>query len=170
MRPESHSRPLRRANLLAFLLLLVGTFQMAGFLINSKALRGIGAVSMVSPFPKVFCSAPVHGEPGVALETFASEFVLQYDTQDGAARLAITPEVYSRLRGPYNRRNVYGAALAFGPCLPPELADAVLRYALVEPGTLCAELGLPEDADNFRVKIRGEANGIERHWEMHAKQ
>ena len=58
----------------------------------------------------------------------------------------MTPEVYARLAGPYNRRNAYGAAMAGGPALAadPSLRPmflAVSRYALCDPAPVLRELG-----------------------------
>lgn len=151
------TRTTRFANIAAVVLLLLGSFQMAGDLLGIRALRGIGAASAMSPYPKVFGSAPVWGEPGTELETFSATFELHYEHEGQSYILPITPAVYERVRGPYNRRNVYGAALAYGPCLPPELKQSILDYALAEPGTLRAELGLPAQATGLRVLVRGDA-------------
>ena len=73
------------------------------------------------------------------------------------AQLALTPEVYARLRGPYNRRNVYGAVLAYGPVLATDAAAAaavraVARYALCGDAPLLRELGIdPADVDGRRA-------------------
>jgi hypothetical protein len=56
--------------------------------------------------------------------------------------IELTPEVYARMRGPYNRRNVYGAALSYAPVIPPELRDPVLRHALCGEAPLLRELGI----------------------------
>jgi len=55
----------------------------------------------------------------------------------------MTPELYGRLRGPYNRRNVYGAVLAGGPVVPPPLREPVIQYALCDGAPLLRELGMP---------------------------
>ena len=96
----------RNANIAAVILTLLGCLQMAGHLAGSRVMRGAGAALVLAPFPKVF--ADVEG-----LETFASTFTLHWSDNQGDHALAITPELYSRLRGAYNRRNVYGAALSY---------------------------------------------------------
>src|SRR4029077_21073324 len=81
------------------------------------------------PAPKVFSA--VRG-----LETYSTRFALEWTEAGGANRtLELTPTIYQRLRGPYNRRNVYGAALAYGPVLVTDPAarpmfEAVLRRAV----------------------------------------
>ena len=70
--------------------------------------------------------------------------------------LLVTPEVYARLQGPYNRRNVYGAALSYGPVLPPELRDPVMRYAVCGDAPLLRELGIDPDDVRGPVRVRYE--------------
>src|SRR5438270_9821355 len=102
------------------LLLALGLLQMAGDVLRIPAIKGLGAATAAAPAPKVFSA--VRG-----LETYSTRFFLEWSGADGEAHsLELTPEVYSRLRGPYNRRNVYGAALAYGPVLPEELRGPVL--------------------------------------------
>jgi hypothetical protein len=130
-------------NKAAVFLVALGLLQMTGDLLErfvnqpfGRALRGVGAATTASPAPKVFSS--VEG-----LETFSTRFYLEWTDRDGSGHsLLVTPEVYARLRGPYNRRNVYGAALAYGPVLPPELRDPVMRYALCGDAPLLRELGV----------------------------
>lgn len=114
----------------AFLLIL-GLAQITGDLLGILPLKGIAAATVASPAPKVFSA--VRG-----LETYSTRFFIEWD--GGGAEL--TPEVYSRMRGPYNRRNVYGAALAYAPVIPPELRDPVMRRALCGDAPLLRELGL----------------------------
>ena len=163
---KNKSRSLRRANALSIALIAVGSLQMIGYLTGSKALRGIGAASAASPLPKVFGTAPVAGESGVELETFSSQFTLLYELHGETVEMPITPEIYSKVCGPYNRRNVYGAVLAYGPCLPPELVDQAMAYALEEPALLIAELKLPTAAKNFRVRVTGFAGDKNDHGEF----
>jgi hypothetical protein len=104
-----------------------------GDLTGFSELRGIAAATGASPAPKVFSS--VQG-----LETYSTRFYFEWP--DG--RVELTPELYSRVRGPYNRRNVYGAALAYAPILPGALRDPVMRHALCGRAPLLGELGLRE--------------------------
>lgn len=118
-------------------LLLVGSSQMVGDVASIPALKGLGAATALAPAPKVFTS--VRG-----FETFSNRFVLEASGQQW--------ELSGRLRGPYNRRNVYGAALAYGPVLPPAMRDPVLREALCGPHVM-KELGLP-------IAKAGERRGV----------
>jgi len=109
------------------LLLVIGLAQMAGDVFHIVALKAIAAATGASPAPKVFSA--VRG-----LETYSTRFFI--------ANVEITPEIYSRMRGPYNRRNAYGAALAYAPVIPVELRDPVMRYALCGDALLLKELGI----------------------------
>lgn len=91
-------------------LLAVGLLAMVGDVIGSDALYGLGLATGASPSPKVFTARE-------GLEGFSAAYTLRWDEVDGPRELALTPEVYGALKGPYNRRNVYGAALAGGPFL-----------------------------------------------------
>ena len=114
----------------AFLLVL-GLAQMTGDIAGFLPLKGIAAATGASPAPKVFSA--VQG-----LETYSTRFFLEWD----GTRTELTPELYSRVRGPYNRRNVYGAALAYAPVIPPALRDPVMRRALCGGAPLVREMGL----------------------------
>ena len=123
----------------ALALLLLGSTQMAGDLLGNRMLKGIGAASAMAPCPKVFCE--VRG-----LEGFASNFTLRLETSSGRIReVTITPELYARLRGPYNRRNAYGAAISFAPKLPESLWRSVYDYGWRKDGPLRREWGVPND-------------------------
>jgi len=131
---------------------------MLGYLTGSKVLRGIGAASVISPLPKVF--SDVDG-----LETFASKFTMEIETKSGQkVEKEITPELYVKLGGPYNRRNVYGAALSYAPRLPEPLWQSVYCYGMREGGPLRHEFNLPEDTVRVRVVIQTKTKGRSDSW------
>jgi len=138
---------------IAAFLLILGLLQMAGDLLHLPALKAEAAATAASPAPKVFSS--VRG-----LETFSTRFVISWTDRSGAVRSEmITPELYSGLRGPYNRRNVYGAVLAYGPVLASdphtrEMFDSVAAYALCGRAPLLRELGIPESQVAGGVRLR----------------
>jgi hypothetical protein len=128
-------------------LLIFSMIQMAGDLSGNRLLKGLGAASVAAPAPKVFCD--LNG-----FEPFASTFVVTLDGDDTIS-LPITPDLYARLKGPYNRRNVYGAAIAGAPLLPESMRQTVLAYAFAPDGPLGRELGVPKDS---RVTLRIHTN------------
>ena len=102
------------------------------------------------------------------LETFASAFAIEIEEPSGAIqRMTMTPAIYARLQGSYNRRNVYGAALAYATRLPEPLWQAVFCYALRPGGPLRAELGLtPDPAAKIHVTARTRTRGRDDAWKL----
>jgi len=92
-------------------LLGLGLLQMSGDVLGLPALKGLGVATAASPAPRLFSS--IRG-----LETYSTRFFLEWRTRDGATHsVLLTPQIYKRLQGAYNRRNAYGAVLAAGPVL-----------------------------------------------------
>ena len=136
-------------------LLLLGLAQMAGTLAHLPTLAGLAAATAASPAPKVFSS--VQG-----LETYSTRFYVEWRDRDGREHsIRLTPEHYARLRGPYNRRNAYGAVVAYGPLLArgartKAMMQSVARYALCGDAPLLRELGLDPDAMAGPARVRLE--------------
>lgn len=126
---------------------------MAGDLSGSEALSGFGRATAASPAPKVFSA--IRG-----YETYSTRFTLSWRTKAGAEReLELTPERYSRIRGPYNRRNVYGAVVAYAPVLASDrttepMVRSVARYAVTGAAPLLAELGADPTEVEGPVRLR----------------
>lgn len=138
----------------AAVLLVIGLLQMAGDVLHLPALKGLGAATAISPAPKVF--TVVRG-----MECYSTRFYLDWTDHRGIAReLPLTPELYARVAGPYNRRNVYGAVLAGGPVLATDEMLAAMfrdvsRYALCGQAPLLRELGI-DPSDVAALKVRYE--------------
>jgi hypothetical protein len=136
-------------------LLAVGLAQMIGDLAGIPALRGIAAATAASPAPKVFSSVS-------GLETYSSRFTIEWTDEQGREQdLAVTAERYAGVRGPYNRRNVYGAALAYAPVLAADprtrpAFEQVARYALCDRAPLLRELGVDAGAPRGARRVRIE--------------
>ncbi len=143
---------------LGFALLGLGLLQMAGDVLGVPALRGLGAATGASPAPKVFSASR-------GLETYSSRFFLEWtDAQGREQSKLLDSEMYAGVRGPYNRRNTYGAVLAYAPLLASDPAtqpmlESVSRYALCGEAPLLRELGLDpaEDRRNLRVRLAPRA-------------
>lgn len=123
------------------LLLALGLLQMAAELLHAPRVKAVAAATAASPAPKVFSS--VNG-----LETYSTAFFLEWTDRSGRFHsVAVTPERSSGLRGPYNRRNVYGAVLAYGPVMQTDpvlrpMFESVARYALCGKAPMLRELGV----------------------------
>jgi len=131
----------------AAVLLALGLLQMTGDLLGFPVLRAVGKASAAAPAPKVFCAVEGY-------EAYATQFSLEWvDRGGGTHTLPLTEDRVDRLRGPYNRRNVYGAALAYGPILPGRIRSSVLTYALTGDAPLLRELGVdPGDVRDVWVR------------------
>lgn len=142
-----------RAGRAALLLGCLGTVHIAADLAGLAPVSAVAAASGVAPAPKVFSS--VRG-----LETFSSRFFVEWTAPGGEERsVEVTPERAAGLAGPYNRRNVWGAALAYGPLLASDLHTrplfgAVLRAALCGEAPLLRELGIDASERVGPVRIR----------------
>lgn len=150
-------KPPRARIIASYVLVAVGLLQALGWATGSAALRGIGQMSAASPLPFVFSSFR-------GVETFAAEFEVELEKTDGTrVSYVITPELYSKLDGPYNRRNTYGAVLSYGPALdaPGErrLVESVLRYGLCNGGPLAWEFGEPENVVRVRALVHSKTRG-----------
>ena len=131
----------------AVLLTVLGLAQMLGDVAGLPALRGLALATTASPAPRVFSAVD-------GLETYSTRFFLEWSDRGGTLHsLELTPEVYARMRGPYNRRNVFGAVVAYGPVLVASDAmrpvyEAVASYALCGDAPLLRELGIePDDVE-----------------------
>lgn len=146
----------------ALALLAVGLAAMAGDAAGWAPLEGIALATMAAPLPKVFSAVDGY-------ETFAARFTLIARRPDGSrAVIELTPEVTRGLAGPYNRRNVYGAALAYAPRLPRSVWEAVFCHGLGPDGPLRAELGVPANADRVTVEIVARTRGSSDSWTLEA--
>lgn len=136
--------------------LFIGLTQMTGELLGSRVLKGFGAVTTIAPCPKVFCD--MNG-----FEPFAADFTITAG-EDEQISIPVTPALYSRMNGPYNRRNVYGAAIAAAPILPEPMRRHVLDYAFAPGGALRDELGIPQGAGPVGITVRDGTRGRSGLW------
>jgi hypothetical protein len=125
----------------AYALLALGLLQMASDALRLLPLKALALATAASPAPRVFST--VKGQ-----EPYSTRFSIEWTGRDGQQRVrAVTPEVYARLPGPYNRRNAYGAALAGGPMMAADarlrpLFEAVARFGLCDPAPVLRELDI----------------------------
>jgi hypothetical protein len=140
-----------KARITAALLIVIGSIHMAADIVGAERLEALANAAQASPAMKVFTSHEDY-------ETFSPRFEIRYVSIGGEQRtLELTPSTYAGLAGPYNRRNAYGAALAYAPVLieaprTRAIVPTVLRYGFCDPGPLVAELGLA-DFDDESVSV-----------------
>jgi hypothetical protein len=144
---------LKRTTLVAALLTALGLLQMAAEGAGLPALRGLAIATTASPAPRVFSAVD-------GLETYSTRFTVEWTDPEGRPHsLEITPEAYAGLRGPYNRRNAYGAVVAYGPILAAnpatrEMFESVARFALCGDAPLLRELGVDPSQVAGAARIR----------------
>jgi hypothetical protein len=140
---------------LAWLLVVIGCLGPFGYLIDSKPIKGLALAWMVSPIPIVFSDAN-------GFEAFAAKFEIELTLKDGSQSVRpISFKEASKLRGPYNRRNVFGAAIGYAPRLPLQMVVSVLRYGLCAGGPLVEEFELPSTIENVALVIHDGTKGRE---------
>jgi hypothetical protein len=144
---------------LYIVIIVIGSLQMIGYVTGIKAVRGLGAVTCSSPLPLVF--GEVKG-----VETYAADFYMRYTTAAGSdTMIHLTPEMYSQLKGPYNRRNVYGAAISYGPVLPERIWQPILQHGICDRSIL-NELGLDATGNNYSIFISTRTAGSDSTWTL----
>jgi sterol desaturase/sphingolipid hydroxylase (fatty acid hydroxylase superfamily) len=130
-----------------FFLVGLGLLQMIADFASLPQLKGLAMASGASPAPRVFCALD-------SLETFSSKFQIEWKDSSGKSHAFwLEPGAANRMKGPYNRRNVYGAVLSYGPLfekslLMKPLYDSVLSYGVSANAPLLTEMGIdPEEID-----------------------
>lgn len=99
---------------------------MVADLCGLRSLKGLLTAWGCSVQPKVFST--VEG-----LETFSSKVIVRLKCRDGKLLEApLSKQLARRLRGPYNRRNVYGAILVYGPVLQQHPQLGPMMEAIIE--------------------------------------
>lgn len=132
----------------------IGCLQMIGDVTGLDAIKAVGAATGASPAPKVFTAQR-------GFETYANRFYLEWEETNAHAqqRLELTPATYAYLKGPYNRRNVYGAVISYAPVLASSpktqaMFTAVLNQSFCQKESVIAkELGLPSDIQHIRIRL-----------------
>ena len=142
----------RREAIILGVLVGLGSLQIIAAALRMPRVKGIAAALQISPAMQVFTAHDGY-------ETHAARFELQWIDRAGTAQvLALDPKTYANVVGPYNRRNVYGAAFAYGPLLRADsklrtMQESVLQYALCSPATLRSELNIPADATQLTARV-----------------
>ncbi len=132
-------------------LFILGISQMVGDLFQIPALKGLSKATCASILPKVFCAQD-------GLETFSSRFYFESEKTS----IKLTNVLYAQLKGPYNRRNAFGACIAYGPLLQknfqtkPLLESVVNYYLSPEKSDLLSEMGFQKQSKSW-IRIESES-------------
>lgn len=160
--PKSRTEP-RRQWLARFqvALIVLGSLNILGFVTGQAWLRGLSIASVASPLPFVFSQFRGY-------ETFAADYEVIAHYENGQKEsVAISPPLYSKLGGTYNRRNTYGAAASYGPRMtkPSEeaLVNHVLAFGLCEGGPIARQLADP-NVRSATLEVRSRTAGSTEVW------
>jgi hypothetical protein len=134
-----------------------------GHLMQSPTIKGLGVCSVASPLPIVFTTHK-------GIETFAMDFQLKYLEHGREHIIQITPQLYGTFSAPYAYRNVIGAAISYGPLLPPEITNHILGHSLRRNGPLWNHLNLPTHAENLHLQLSSRTRNDHRHWALQWKE
>lgn len=140
---------------LIYLACILGFLQIIGTITGLRPIKNLGFISASSPLPFVF--SEVKG-----VETFASDFYIIHDLNGKEVKQLITPLEYSQLTGPYNRKNVYGAAIAYAPVLPHNMREEVMQYALCNG--ILDEIVETHNSDSITILVKSRTYGDNREW------
>lgn len=135
------------------LLLLLGSMNMIGYIFDSNNMKNIAYISTSSPLPFVFTSYN-------DVETFSLHHELNLEYKNGTnSAILLDHKLYSKLKGPYNRRNVIGAAFSHGAFFTDkrmlEIRDQIFYWGFCE-GQLLDEFGIDKGLNKVTINIKSK--------------
>ncbi|MEE9422310.1 MAG: hypothetical protein V3V50_04050 [Gammaproteobacteria bacterium] len=139
--------------LAAIALTFFATIKVIADVFGFQQLSAVAAVTNVAPAMKVFTAHKGY-------ETYSSRFELTVDFDDGQTiTIELKPENYAGLKGPYNRRNVYGALIAYGPVLVKSpitqpMWNEMSQRAFCGEASVLSELGFKNTSPVKNATIR----------------
>lgn len=132
-------------------LVILGTAQWVGDVLQIAPMKRLAFALHASPAPKVFTSQN-------GFETFANRFfVIWQDARGDTHRTELTLKRYDRLRGAYNRRNVFGAAFSYGPVLASNPTTRDMYLMILQRaacGAALQEIGIPVVARRYPIVVQ----------------
>ena len=149
--------------ILASVLIFVGTVKVFTDIFGLEKLSAVAAVTNAAPAMKVFTAHKGY-------ETYSAKFEISVTNISGDQETFIlNRHNYSGLKGPYNRRNVYGALIAYGPVLvsnsaTKEMWQVMASNAFCKKQGVLNEIGLTNDQDiksatiTYLRQIKSSAN------------
>ena len=134
--------------LFAGILIFLATIKIIATLMGWDKVVGLSSMTNLTPAMKVFTAHKGY-------ETYSSTFLMEAVYTDGLVeKKTLTSKVYSHLEGPYNRRNVYGALIAYGPLLSQNpktkaMYNAMTKSAFCKEPNILTELTF-ENKNNIK--------------------
>jgi sterol desaturase/sphingolipid hydroxylase (fatty acid hydroxylase superfamily) len=140
-----------------YLLLFIGLISTVGYISNTPVIKGIGYATAASPLPLVF--SVYNG-----VETFSTVYNVTVNSSNGIHHMTLNNTMYDKIRGPYNRRNMFGVLFSHGPFFTDpkiiQIRDQVLTNALCN-GVLASEFNFKGDIYDILIEIRSKTVGFE---------
>jgi sterol desaturase/sphingolipid hydroxylase (fatty acid hydroxylase superfamily) len=149
-------------------LLVIGCSNTVGYFGELDNIRGIAFATSASPLPLVFSAYN-------GVETFSTSFEFNITFMNGTTRSQMMDhKVYGMMKGPYNRKNMFGVALSHGPFFDKEnmiqVRQQILHWGLCNPGDLAKEFGIMEKIKKVYITIKSKTKGNEdREWKIIVK-
>jgi hypothetical protein len=137
----------------AIVLTFFSTVKVIADIFDFQPLSAVAAVTNIAPAMKVFTAHKGY-------ETYSSRFELTVNFNDGQTQtIILKPENYAGLKGPYNRRNVYGALIAYGPVLVESsvtqpMWNEMAQRAFCGDASVISELGFNNNSRVRNATIR----------------
>lgn len=138
-----------------YALVIWGMLNSSFFLVHYDGFREIGFTTASSPLPLVFSAFNGH-------ETYSTGFNVTVTYANGTKIHApLDADLYNKMHGSYNRRNVYGAVFTHGPFFDRDnlikIRQNILFNAVCNPGTLVNEFEFSGDVKNMHVDVYARA-------------
>lgn len=136
----------------AGILIFFATVKVIANIAGWKDVSSLATMTNLAPAMKVFTAHEGY-------ETYSGKFIIEAVYKDGSSeKQQITSKQYANLQGPYNRRNVYGALIAYGPILNTNpqtkpMYDAMSYYAFCQEPSILQELDFKKDMQIQRAVI-----------------
>ena len=169
-------------NLKFGILMLIGCLSTIGLIFNSPTIRGIGFMTGSSPLPFVFSHSngyetfsttydhiltPKKGSLQTLdfVNNFDADFTTIFDENNNMLMsIEMDHKFYENLDGPYNRRNMIGVILSYGPFFDKEnmieIRDQVLNWGLCEDHLL-PEVGIDLNVGQADIIVHSKTKGNE---------
>lgn len=147
-------------------LVILGSLSTFAYIKDDDLIRGAAFSTAASPLPLVFTAYN-------NVETFSLSFDVNFVTKnDSQLHVTMDKEMYNKIQGPYNRRNIFGATLCYGPFFDKpnmiQMRQQILHWGVCQPGNLIKEFGITDEIKEATFLVRSKTKGNKgKHWKMH---
>ena len=145
---------------LSVIVVILGTIQIAGFVLRNGKIFYIGKATAIAPLPRPFVD--IHG-----YENFASNVSYDIKMRNGSVvTKKINSSVLMELKGPHKRKIVYINAIVFSPVVKKYRYDSILNYAFCNNGPLLKMFHVEGDVKEVVVHIKTMTAGRKDYWKI----